>query len=173
MLIRCEGIIKFNPENKTRKQERQSTWKQVAVALTGDDLAEYYAWFIKRRYNLQLNKPIRGTHVTFINDRDTEVPLFERAQRLYDGKSLEFFIDPSPRTNGDHWWLRVWSPQAERIRKTAGGVPEPYFGLHLTLGYANEKNLAHSQYIHRCCKRYEPSVESKRGKLTDYELYKF
>ena len=32
------------------------------------DVSEYYAWFVKKRYNLTLNKPLRGAHVSFIND---------------------------------------------------------------------------------------------------------
>ena len=32
------------------------------------DVAEYYSWFVSKRYNLILNKPLRGAHVSFIND---------------------------------------------------------------------------------------------------------
>lgn len=153
-LISCTGIIKFNPVDKTKKHKSQATWKRVAMILTGDDIAEYYAWFIKRRYNLQLNKPLRGTHVTFINDRVAEVPLFDRAQKLYDGKKIKFYIDPNPRTDGKYWWLKVTSATSERIRRTAGGTPQPYYPMHLTIGYADDRNIEHAEYIHKCILKF-------------------
>ena len=167
-VIKCKGKILFEPEDKTTKHKSQSSWKRVALVLTGDDMADYYSWFINKRYNLKLNRPLRGTHVTFINDKESEVPLFKRAKGLYDGKQLTFYIDPSPRSNGEHWWLRVWSPQMERIRKTAGGNPIPHYAFHLTLGYANPKNIEHSKYIVRCTERWEES--SIRPDFGDCEI---
>jgi hypothetical protein len=34
------------------------------------------------------------------------------------------------------------------------GLGKPYFGMHLTIGYANEKNLEHSKYIHGLVTKY-------------------
>jgi hypothetical protein len=28
------------------------------------------------------------------------------------------------------------------------GLSRPFFGLHMSIGYANEKNIEHSIYIH-------------------------
>ena len=115
--------MEFQPPNKTKKHNAQASWKRVAVILTNDELHNYYAWFIKKRFNLELNKPIRGSHVTFINDSERETPNFDEGAKLFDKKEIVFYIDPSPRTNGEHWWLRVWSPDAESIREMIS--PEP------------------------------------------------
>ena len=67
-LVTYKGIIHFDPVNFTKKQTDQSSWKRVAMVMFDGEMTEYYAWFIKKRYDLVLNKPLRGAHVTFIND---------------------------------------------------------------------------------------------------------
>jgi hypothetical protein len=42
--------------------------EKMAMILLDGDVTEYYAWFIQKRYNLILNKPLRGAHISFIND---------------------------------------------------------------------------------------------------------
>ena len=83
MVIKVKGILEFSPEDVTRKHRNQSSWKRVAIIKTDCDLDRYYAWFLKKRFNLELNKNLRGTHVTFINDKlekgifDQFAPLFK------------------------------------------------------------------------------------------------
>ena len=35
------------------------------------------------------------------------------------------------------------------------GLNDPFFGLHLTIGKANEQNLEHSKYITRQCIKFD------------------
>ena len=66
--ITLTGRIGFEPEDKTNKHLLQSSWKKIAMVFIEGDICEYYAWFLQKRYNITLNKPIRGAHVSFIND---------------------------------------------------------------------------------------------------------
>lgn len=88
--IKSVGKIYFQPEDKTRKHKSQSSWKRVAMILCFDDLTEYYAWFVKKRFNISLNKPLRGTHITFINDHLNRVPNFDEVATQFHKKSIEF-----------------------------------------------------------------------------------
>jgi hypothetical protein len=171
MLLKLKGKIEFQPEDKTKKHKNQSSWKRVALIKTEDDLSEYYSWFIKKRFNLTLNKPLRGSHITFINDREKEVPYFEEAGKLFNEKEINFYIDLEPRSNGEHWWLRVYCSEAEAIRVVCGGKPEPYFSLHLTIGFANERNIEHSKYILECCKRFELISNEPRKSFSEHIIY--
>jgi hypothetical protein len=126
------------------------------------DVSEYYAWFIKKRYNLTLNKPLRGAHISFINDsifdfkksgNRTEKEVeenWEAVKKKWHGKKIKVVLNVDPRTDGRIWWFNV--PHEERIEiqaiRTELGLGRPYFGLHMSLGYANEKQLDHSEYIH-------------------------
>lgn len=169
MLIKCTGILDFNLEDVTNKHKSQSSWKRVAVIKTNCDMDKYYAWFLKKRFNLELNKNLRGSHVTFISDK-MDKNLFNEASTVFNGKSVDFFIDIEPRSNAEHWWLRVYCPDVESIREALGLTRDPYFGLHLTIGYANEKNMAHSEYILRQCKKFELISSNPKLPFEDHEV---
>ena len=146
-LIKVGGILDFNPTDRTKKHISQSAWKRVALIKTKCELDNYYAWFLKKRFNLELSKNLRGSHVTIINDK-IRYQDFERGSEVFHRKPIDFFYNPKDiRSNGKHWWISVSCPDAESIRESMGLDKIQYFGFHLTIGYANEKNEAHSQYI--------------------------
>lgn len=169
MLFKIKGILDFTPQDVTRKHQKQSMWKCVAIIKTNCDIADYYSWFLNKRFNLKLNPPLRDTHVTFISDR-MDKELFMEGSKIFNGKEITFYYENMPRSNGNHWWLRVWSPEAENIRESLGLTRDPYFGLHLTIGMANEKNINHSKYILDCCKRFELLSNEPRKTLEEHEL---
>ena len=159
MLLKVFGIMEFEPEDKTRKHKNQASWKRVAMIRTHDDAADYYAWFINRRFNLPLNKPLRGAHVSIVNDAERDFkhgvePRWSDVKAKYSGKLMDFYIDLEPRTNGEHWWFRIYCPAGEDMREELGLRRDPFYSLHMTIGYANEKHRAHSDYILEVCKRH-------------------
>lgn len=173
-MIKVKGILEFDPPTLTRKHARQASWKRHANVQLTCDTAAYYAWFVKRRYNVILNPPQRGTHVTFIADMVDNEDAYNFIRSKYHGKEVEFEFDTNVRTNGKDWWLRVYSEDLLDIREEAGLTRNPFFNLHLSIGYAaprldkdrNEvggSNLDHSKYIHRCIMRFEPDP-NPRGK---------
>lgn len=172
MLIKVRGILDFTPEDVTRKHKSQSSWKRTAIIKTDCELDRYYAWFLKKRFNLELNKNLRGSHVTFINDR-MERTIFDEASKIFNGKEIDFYIELEPRSNGEHWWLRVYCPDAENIREACGLTKEPYFGLHFTLGHANSKNIEHSEYILNQCKRFSLISNEPRKLFSEHEIKEF
>lgn len=172
MVIKIRGILDFTPEDVTRKHKSQSSWKRTAIIKTDCDLDIYYAWFLKKRFNLELNKNLRRTHISFINDK-MEKSIFDEASKLFNGKEIDFYIEIEPRSNGEHWWLRVHCPDAENIREACGLSREPYFGLHLTLGHANSKNIDHSEYILNQCKRFSLISNDPRKPLSEHEIKEF
>lgn len=153
-MFKIEAKITFFPDNKTRKHNSQSSWKRTAIALLDDDTSLYYSWFLEKRFNLKLNKPLRGSHLTFINDI-VDSKIYEEVASIFEGKTITLEYDPADiRTNGNHWWIKVSSKDAENLRVVCGLNPNPYFNFHLTLGHANEKNIEHSKYILNCIKKF-------------------
>lgn len=164
-MLKIESKIHFFPENKTRKHNSQSSWKKTAIAKIDGDIDLYYAWILERRFNLKLNRSIRGAHVTVISDR-VDDKIYNQIGSMFEGKTITFEYDPAEiRTNGEHWWLKVYSMDAENIRSACGLDVKPFFGLHLTIGYAADRidndgnsmggsNLEHSQYILRTIKQF-------------------
>lgn len=172
MLVKVKGILDFSPADKTRKHKSQSSWKRVAIIKTNCDLDKYYAWFLKKRFNLELIKNLRGSHITFISDR-LEKEIFDDASKIFNKKEVTFYIDLEPRSNIEHWWLRVYCPDVENIREVMGLSRDPYFGLHLTLGHVREEDMAHSEYIINQCKRFELISNDPKKPLDEHEIIDF
>jgi hypothetical protein len=161
--IKLKGIIKFEPEDKTKKHKNQSSWKKIAMVFFDGDICEYYAWFVMKRYNILLNKPLRGAHISFINDSMRDLTYngersvkeatdnWEEVKNKWDGKEIEIVLNLDPRTNGTHWWFNI--PHEERSLlqsiRTELGLGKPFFGLHLSIGTPRgDLQLEHSNYIH-------------------------
>ena len=164
--ILLTGRIEFEPENVTKKHNLQASWKHIAMVLFDGDITDYYAWFIKKRYNLVLNKPLRGGHVSFINDSFKEMSMngkrsmeevkkvWDQVKKKWDGIEVPVMLDVEPRTDDKHWWLPVSHEHRDLLHgiRAELGLGRPFWGLHMTIGYANEKNIEHSKYIHRLVK---------------------
>ena len=131
------------------------------------DVTEYYSWFIQKRYNLVLNKPLRGGHISFINDsmrdlslngtrteEETEI-VWEAVKKKWNGKQIEVVLDLNPKTDDRSWWLNIPHEDRESIQAIRDelGLAKPFFGLHMSIGYANERNIEHSTYIHDLIKK--------------------
>lgn len=151
------GILDFFPKDVTKKHMSQSEWKKTAVIKTNCDLHIYYANLLSKRFNLELNKPLKLCHITIISyiTSDIDLDMYDKVSKSMNGKKINFEYDPSEiRTNANHWWLKVYSKEAEAIRTLVGLEPTPFFNFHITLGYVNEKNLEHSKYILRTIKKF-------------------
>lgn len=159
--ITYTGKILFEPENVTKKHDAQSSWKKMAFVLIEGEITDYYSWFIKKRYNLPLNKPLRGPHISFINDSIKDMSLdgqrsneeinnlWEAVKTRWNGKEVQIVLDLSPRSSASHWWLNAphnMNKTLLEIRKELG-LSEPYYKLHMSIGYPNEKNKEHNIYI--------------------------
>lgn len=148
--------IVFDPVDKTKKHVKQSTWKKVVMFEIGGDLSEYQGWFIKKRFNLDLNRPLRKAHMTVVNDKISDIKNlsnWEKIKKDLNGREVEIEVDFNRiRTDGKHWWVCGESNEAVMTRRTLGLSDRPYYGYHITIGHANEKNIEHSRYLHRLIK---------------------
>jgi len=155
------GRIRFEPENRTKKHNEQASWKKVAMVEFRDDTCEYYSWFIKKRYNISLNKPLRGPHISFINDsiRDLSLSgtrthkevnkLWEETKKKWHNKQIPVVLDLDPRSNNVHWWFNIPSGEGRILHEIRSelGLKEPFFKFHMTIGLIHPHELEHSQYI--------------------------
>ena len=122
--VTYNGTIVFEPVNYTKKHEAQSSWKRVAMVQIEGDICEYYSWFIQKRYNLMLNKPLRNAHVTFINDslRDLSCGGTKSLEQIdktwnevkdkWENKIIPITLNLDIRSDYEHWWFNI--PEDER-----------------------------------------------------------
>lgn len=162
--VKIRGKLKFDPIPLTEKQKDQGSWKKTAIIQFDCDLAEYYSWFISRRYNIKLLIPQRGTHMTIINDREANTSEWNRIKKLFNGKSIDIYYNVDPRGTSDYWWLKCNSPAADEIR-TLLDLGDPFYSYHITIGTLKNSaqiNQDHNKYILDSIKFYgeENSVDS-------------
>jgi len=146
---KVSGILQFDPRDVTKKHQSQSSWKRTAMVNIDSDMCEYYSWYVWKRYSIKLSTPLRGCHLTIINDK------IEGARRLdydwvksqYNKKKIEIEYGVDPRTDGFRWWLKANCDEVGEIRKKVGLNIKPFFGLHITIGNTHEKYLQQSEYI--------------------------
>lgn len=145
-MLELKGKIIANPIDVSKKHKKQSTWKAVAIVQFKDDFCDYYRWFLNKEFGLYLNRPLRGSHITVVNDRISDIGEGFDIMDI-DGKEVTVYYDPTNiRSNSEHWWINAESKDIEDIRGTIGLPPTPYYGLHLTIGYATGLNLEISEY---------------------------
>jgi hypothetical protein len=178
--IKLTGKILFDPEDVTNKHVNQSSWKKIAMVLFEGDVCEYYAWFIKKRFNLNLHKPVRGAHISFINDSmrdlsqgelisDDEINIrWSLLKKKWDGKSIEVCLSLVPNTDSlesddCHWWLIVPHDKREELQgiRNEIGLGKPFFGLHMTIGRAVD-SVDDSKFEQGVMKAKEMSVEHSK-----------
>lgn len=154
-IFKISGRLLFDPKGFTSKQVRQGEWKKVAMVMLEEELelgekgmTEYYAWFIKKRFNLPLQKPLRGAHVTIVNDRASDIKNnnWEEVKKKWNGKKIDIYLHVDPflgvknrKGNYCDWWLVVpyeYRDEIHSIRKELGLRGRSYFGLHMTIGTA-------------------------------------
>jgi hypothetical protein len=148
-LFKLKGKLVFDPENISKKHHKQSSWKRTAMVYIPGEMHKYYAWFLYQNFGLELNTPLRGSHFTVINDRiiDSEYRNYLKCKEKWNGKTIEFFYDiEDVRSDGNHWWLKVYSEDAMNIRKDCH-LGKPYFDFHITIGRAKENDTGQSEYV--------------------------
>ena len=187
-IVTYKGKLKFNLKDRTAKHVRQSSWKKTCAIILRDDSCDYYRWLIEKRFPFiqglsfetelngskhadtlfhWINLPLRGPHMTVINDklydsrhsRKRTQDYFEKKWKeiveKYDGQEVEFSFDVNDlRTNAEQWWFKVSCPMADKIRAELG-IGDPFYGYHFTVGNISGHNskIIHAEYIHNLYKR--------------------
>lgn len=164
--VTLRGKIEFDPRPLIDKHEKEQEWKKTALVLFEGDESEYYSWILKKRFRLQLNKPQRGAHLTFVSDVFRDInqrmgtdeekkALWDSVKKKWNGKEIDVVLNTRPFYDKKYWWLIVDHKHREELHaiRRELGFGFPYFGLHMTIGSINEKNMPHSKYIQDLVKK--------------------
>jgi len=156
MDIHSMGKLIFNPKNHTKKHEKQSTWKKSAIIMVDDDTSLYYRSIIEKRYPLiqgvggdinWMNPPLRGTHVTIINDKFEDLDKWNKLKEMFNNKPIDFSFNwGGLRNNGKHIYFKVDCQNGQSIRDIMG-LGNPYFGFHLTIGLVPKESNIKSEHL--------------------------
>lgn len=140
--------IIWDLENVTNKHVLQSSWKRTIIASVEGDLCDYYRWFIFKRFGTQLNPPLRGPHITIVNDRiedfeEFDLKVNELSKRI---STISIDLDLVVRYGPEHIWFRCLSPSSMEIRELLG-LGKPHMGFHVTIGSYRKNQLDQANWI--------------------------
>jgi len=145
-IIKYKGKILFDPIDKTSKHEKQASWKKVAMILLDGDICEYYSWFLEKRYGIKINIPLRGPHISFINDsiydiiknsglNEKEVNiLWDNVKNKWNGKEIELLLNLDARSSSEYWWLNIVEYEQLNIIRKELGLSDPFYKFHMSIG---------------------------------------
>jgi hypothetical protein len=76
---------------------------------------------------------------------------WKRIKEKWDGQEVEISLSLNAITDGNHWWLDVEeeSKKSLQLIRNELNLGSPYYDFHMSIGYANERNIEHCRYIHR------------------------
>jgi hypothetical protein len=148
--------IVWNVEDVTNKHILQSSWKRVVIANIEGELCDYYRWFILKRFGVSLNPPLRGPHITIVNDKIEDFESFDK--RVNELKTRYSFIniedlDLSVRYGPEHIWFRCLAPDVMNLREELG-LGKPHMGFHVTIGSYRKNQLDLANWIKQYGENY-------------------
>ena len=132
-LIKSTGKLIYDPIRPGVRKTGESLILQPAW----DDTDLLYAWFIKRRYGLKLQRPVWYIHITVVSIKENPR---KEAWKKYDGEYIDFEYSPEVYQVWKFWSLPVVCSRLEAIRielglsskpRASSGVPSDF---HMTIG---------------------------------------
>lgn len=152
-LITTEGTVIFDPF-LTETKNFKPFWSIVKLGeKETNELPQFYAWLIKKRFRIKVHQSLWGAHVSLTRGEETDK--WEEVKQKYHNKNVSLSYSPDLRTNGKHWWAKVYSDDLENIRTELGLTKQHDVSLHLTIGMVTPAYLNHSLYILETCKKFD------------------
>lgn len=127
-VYKSQGKIKYDPRIE------RGTFQPWWVILQCDrELLRYYQHIYQTLYWKKLQTAMWGAHASIVRG---EKPKDLDAWKRFDGKIIEFSYEYEGgfHTNGQHFWIKVWSEEFSEIRKSLGLSEAPRVPYHLSIG---------------------------------------
>jgi hypothetical protein len=121
-------VIKYDPHVE------RGTFQPWWVIIQCDrELLKYYQHIFYKLYWKKLQTAMWGAHISVVRG---EKPTVEGSWKKLNGRTIEFSYEYEGGfyTNGQHFWIKAWSPEFNEIRKSLGLSDSPRIPYHLSIG---------------------------------------
>lgn len=128
------GTLKYNPKRDKLKKTRTHDDFFLILDLP-KDVGVYYRYWVKKRFDLFLNPPAYGEHITILDGR---VPVTQDKQiywNKYKDKKIKIHYSNHLYQKWKFWCLPAQSEQLNDIREELGFTRLDFF--HITFGRMN------------------------------------
>jgi len=121
------GVVRYDPHVE------RGTFKPNWCILQCDrELVRYYQHIFHTLYFKKLQTAMWSSHVSLIRGEKPTLDTWKK----YNGKVIEFKYEYPGffYSNGQHYWIKVWSEEFGDIRESLGLPREPRVPYHLSIG---------------------------------------
>lgn len=132
--VKCNGKFIFSPERPGLKKVHRA-FDNAIILKVDNGISHCYSWFLDREMNIKINKPMWGTHITVVSDKDrvSDLKTFNELKKSLDGKIISVPYDVEIKKAFQFWVVDV-KPTEEmlEIRRRLGLRED--FPFHITIG---------------------------------------
>ena len=112
---------------KNRRTD-DGTWVRLDI---NDDLGKYLRRLFLKTFGIKLQRPSNDEHITIVCPYDSMY--YTTIFNWYENKPIEFDIEFTVFTNGNAFWVNVFSETLANFRKIVPGIYNQ--DLHFCIGY--------------------------------------
>ncbi len=123
---KASGNIVFYPKKYSNK-----AWSILNCEV---GIIEYYGYWMEKMFDIKLQKPKHGAHITVIREEQIEDSIYDSLWEKDQNKEIQFDYSNKIQTNGEHFWLPIKCDELLDIRGSMGLVKKGRFSLHMTVG---------------------------------------
>lgn len=129
-----EGILRYNP-NREKLKKTRSHDEFFLILEVPKNLGLYYRYWVKKRYDLFLNPPAYGEHVTILDGRREVSSNYIHYWKKYNNKKVKIQYTNDVYQKWKFWCLPVISQELTDIQFELGFTENK--PLHITFGRMN------------------------------------
>ena len=124
---KAQGVVKYHRHH----DDGDGGWAVIDCPL---DIVHYYNRVVRWLKWIKLSEPLHGAHITLV--AGTHETGDKKKWGYRDGEKVDFWYGPV-QGDGGYYWLPVYCPDIQEIRKVLGLKPNLKWQAHLTIGYEN------------------------------------
>lgn len=131
MLIKSTGRVIYDPPRPGMRKVRPGSF---LIAEVDNSIAEYYRWWVKKRFGLILQNTAWKPHITVLDGRQRLSQEQMKLWKKYQGQIITFEYSVDIEQQWKFWCLPVKSIALDNIREEFGLESRKPFPFHITIG---------------------------------------
>lgn len=129
MWLKTQAKVLYDPFRPGIRKVRPGS---LIVANVDPNIAEYYRWWVKKRFGLRLQNTAFIPHVTVLDGKNANTAVDMKRWKAFEGQTVDIEYSVGIEQHWKFWVLPVRSNDLQAVRLDLGLAPTSK--LHITFG---------------------------------------
>jgi hypothetical protein len=129
MWLPTKAKVLYDPIRPGIRKNRPGS---LIVANVDPGIAEYYRWWVKKRFGLWLQNTAFIPHVTILDGKNANTPIDMKQWKKFEGQTIDIEYSVDLQQHWKFWVLPVRGNDLQFIRQSIGLAPT--YKYHITFG---------------------------------------